>query len=174
MSRRCPISLTATVGLACLLIACVIDEKPSALRHVPPLPQATLPVPVPALDLNQVAGGRQIYQANCATCHGATAQGAPNWKKPDAEGNYPAPPHDDSGHTWHHPDHQIYEIIRDGFADPLKPGSPRTMPPFGDKLSQADIDAVIAYFKSLWSTDARDFQWRVTNNNFRPTLTPSH
>ncbi len=138
----------------------------------PPLPQETLPVPVPTLDRNQIAAGRAIYVTHCASCHGPNAEGAPNWKTPDADFNFPPPPHDDTGHTWHHSDQVLFEITRDGFADPLKPGSPKRMPPFGDKLNDADIRAVIAYFKSLWSRDSREFQWRVTNNNFEPTATP--
>ncbi|MBI3741812.1 MAG: cytochrome c [Chloroflexi bacterium] len=154
-----------------LLVACGISTRSS---NIPPLPQETLPIPVPSLDANKVNIGRRVYQANCANCHGANAEGAPNWKTPDADFNFPPPPHDDTGHTWHHADKLLFEIIRDGFADPLKPDSPKRMPPFGDKLSDEDIRVVIEYFKSLWSRDSREFQWRVTNNNFQPTQTPSH
>src|SRR5581483_12367208 len=55
-----------------------------------------------ALDPNQVGRGRQVYVQNCARCHGQNAEGAPNWQQPDALGNLPPPPHDDSGHTWRH------------------------------------------------------------------------
>lgn len=160
--------LATVLVLLLLSTACL-----GSARNVPPLPEETLPVPVPTLDLRRVTEGRRIYQANCASCHGANAEGAPNWKTPDAQFNFPPPPHDGSGHTWHHPDRVLFEITRDGFADPLKPGSEKRMPPFGDKLSEAEIRAVIEYFKSLWTTDEREFQWRVTNNNFEPTMTPS-
>jgi mono/diheme cytochrome c family protein len=124
----------------------------------------TLP-PLPTLDAAEVALGRQIYLEQCAVCHGQNAEGQPNWKQPDANGNMPAPPHDDSGHTWHHADELLYEITRDGFRDPLKPpDSPLTMPAFGDKLSEAEIRAVITYFKSLWSEESRLFQWQVTQH----------
>lgn len=155
--------------LLIFLPACISRSN----SNIPPLPQETLPVPVPTLDLRQVNEGRKIYLLYCASCHGANAEGAPNWRTPDVEGNFPAPPHDDTGHTWHHSDKLLFEIIRDGFADPLKPDVPKRMQPFGDKLSDADIRAVIAYFKSLWSRVPREFQWRVTNNNFQPTQTPS-
>jgi mono/diheme cytochrome c family protein len=129
----------------------------------------TLP-PLPALDPAEVALGRQLYAEQCAVCHGQKAEGQPNWKQPDANGNMPAPPHDDSGHTWHHADGLLYAIIRDGFRDPLKPpDSPLTMPAFGDKLSDAEIRAVIAYFKSLWSEESRLFQWEVTQQQPFPT-----
>jgi mono/diheme cytochrome c family protein len=57
--------------------------------------------------------------------------------------------------------------------DPLRPGSPLRMPAFGGKLSDADIRAVIEYFKSLWSDENRQWQWEQTLNDFAPTLTPS-
>lgn len=129
----------------------------------------TLP-PLPTLDPAEVALGWQVYVEQCATCHGQNAEGQPNWKQPDANGNMPGPPHDDSGHTWHHADGLLYDIIRDGFRDPLKPpDSPLTMPAFGDKLSEAEIRAVIAYFKSLWSEESRLFQWEVTQQQPFPT-----
>lgn len=158
--------------IACLWLVLIISacaESATPLTN----PQGTPLPPIPTLDPKQVSVGKQIYQANCAVCHGANAEGAPNWKTPDAQGNYPAPPHNDTGHTWHHSDRVLYEIIRDGFADPLRPGSPKRMPPFGDKLTDADIRAVIAYFKSLWSREHRAFQWEVTIEDFSPTPTPS-
>ncbi len=134
----------------------------------------TLP-PLPTLDPAEVALGRQVYVKHCSACHGSKAEGAtPNWKQPDAKGNMPAPPHDDTGHTWHHADGLLYEIIRDGFRDPLKPpDSPLTMPAFGDKLSDAETRAVIIYFKSLWSEQSRLFQWQVTQQQPFPTVTPN-
>lgn len=141
----------------------------------PPLgtPTPTLP-PLPALDPAEVALGRQVYVENCAVCHGPNAEGQPNWKQPDANGNFPPAPHDDTGHTWHHADGLLYEIIRDGFRDPLKPpDSPLLMPAFGDKLSDTEIRGVITYFKSLWSEQSRLFQWQVTQQQPFPTVTPA-
>jgi len=133
----------------------------------------TLP-PLPTLNPDEVALGRQVYLEQCATCHGQNAEGQPNWKQPDANGNLPAPPHDDSGHTWHHADGLLYEIIRDGFRDPLKPpASPLTMPAFGDQLNDAEIRAVITYFKNLWSEESRLFQWEVTRQQPFPTVAPT-
>jgi mono/diheme cytochrome c family protein len=133
----------------------------------------TLP-PLPALDSAEVALGRQVYVEQCAACHGQNAEGQPNWKQPDANGNMSAPPHDDSGHTWHHADGLLYEIIRDGFRDPFKPpDSPLTMPAFGDKLSDAEIRAMITYFKSLWTEKSRSFQWEVTQQQPFSTVTPT-
>lgn len=51
-----------------------------------------------------VADGRKLYDQACASCHGAMLEGQPNWRQRKADGRLPAPPHDPSGHTWHHPD----------------------------------------------------------------------
>lgn len=136
-------------------------------------PDVTPQPPRPTLDLEQVQRGREIYQANCATCHGLNAEGAPNWATPGPDGLYPAPPQADSGHTWHHSDRVLYEAIYNGMADPLKPGSPLRMPAWGGKLSDVEIRAMIEYFKSLWNEDHRRWQWEQTVTDLAPTPTPS-
>lgn len=143
----------------------------------PPTPlvnQYGTPVPpLPTLDAAQVARGKQIYQANCARCHGEDGVGDPNWKIPDANLNYPPPPHNDDGHTWHHSDRVLYEAIRDGLRDPLKPNSELRMPAFGNTLNDADINALLAYFKSLWTREHREFQYLRTTEDVPPTITPA-
>ena len=136
-----------------------------------PAQVATPLPPLPTLDLAMVQQGKEVYQANCATCHGAEAEGAPNWATPSPDGLTQAPPHDDSGHTWHHSDRVLYETIYGGMGDPLKPGSPLRMPAFGDKLSDKEIRAVIEYLKSLWNVENRRWQGEQTLNDFAPTPT---
>ena len=126
----------------------------------------------PTLDAAQVDRGRVIYQQQCASCHGANAEGAPQWPTLAADGLPPAPPQDDSGHTWHHADRVLYETIHMGMNDPLRPGSPLRMPAFGDKLGDAEIGALIDYFKSLWAAEHRQWQWDETRKDFAPTPTP--
>lgn len=165
------VTILAIVGL--ILMACggAASSETPATRSMTPTP--TLP-PLPTLDSDEVALGRQVYVEQCAACHGQNAEGQPNWQQPDANTNMPAPPHDDSGHTWHHADGVLYEIIRDGFRDPLKPpGSPLTMPAFGDKLSDAEIRAVLTYFKSLWSEESRLYQWEATQQQPFPAVAPT-
>jgi mono/diheme cytochrome c family protein len=120
-----------------------------------------------ALDPNQVARGRQVYIQNCARCHGQNAEGAPNWQQPDARGDLPPPPHDDSGHTWRHSDAQLAEIIRNGLRDRFNKTPELTMPPFKGQLTDEEIAAVITYFKSLWSVEHRAYQ---EEQNQRPPM----
>jgi mono/diheme cytochrome c family protein len=122
-------------------------------------------VTYPTLDAAQVAQGREVYRQHCAVCHGPSAEGAPNWRVPGPDGFYPPPPHDDTGHTWHHPDRVLYEAIHDGLRDPLKPDSPLRMPAWGDKLREDEIRAVIEYFKSLWTVEHRQYQWERTQDD---------
>ena len=102
-------------------------------------------VPRSAVDPAFVARGSEVYQKNCASCHGGMAQGAPNWQRPGPDGKYPAPPLNGSAHAWHHPQAALRMTIRDGTA---RLGG--NMPAWKDKLSDQDIDAVIAWMQSLW------------------------
>jgi mono/diheme cytochrome c family protein len=129
--------------------------------------------PLPTLDTVQVERGRALYVQYCTDCHGARAEGAPGWPTPVADGLPPAPPHDDSGHTWHHPDRVLDGTIRVGMGDPLRPALPLRMPAFGDQISDADIRAVIVYFKSLWTEEHRRYQMKETEKDFAPTPTAS-
>lgn len=168
MNRKVKIFLLAPI-LALLLIVAgyTAIQKPTPYTN----PQGTPYPPVPSTDRTQVRQGKQVYQATCAVCHGANAEGAPNWMTPDAQGNFLSPPHVDSGHTWHHSDRVLYEMIRDGMNDPLRPDSAFRMPAFGNRLSDAEIRAVIAYFQSLWSPEHREYQWEQTVDDFLPTPT---
>lgn len=126
--------------------------------------------PVSALDPGEVALGREVYLNNCAACHGANAQGAPNWSEPDVNGNLPPPPHDDSGHTWRHSDAELAGIIQNGMRDVFNNTPELTMPPFQDKLTAEEINVVITYFKSLWSPEHRRYQ--EEQNQQAPMATP--
>ncbi len=149
-------------GISVLLTACrgqIQPQTPGFNSISAPLPTA---MPLPTLDTEEVARGRQIYLQYCASCHGPNAEGTPDWEQPDERGNLPPPPHDDSGHTWRHGDEELSRIIRDGWRDPFNQTPELTMPPFKDALSDAEIRAVITYFKSLWSEEHRRWQWEET------------
>lgn len=104
-------------------------------------------------DQDQVARGRAVYADFCASCHGDRLQGQPDWKTRNADGRLPAPPHDASGHTWHHPDEMLFRITKGGIAAIAPPGYESDMPGFGEALPDADIWAVLAFIKSRWPAD---------------------
>jgi mono/diheme cytochrome c family protein len=103
----------------------------------------------------QVATGRTLYAEHCASCHGASLEGQPDWRTRKADGRMPAPPHDASGHTWHHPDETLFAITRDGLAKHAPPGYQTDMPGFGGTLSDEQIRAVLAFIKSTWPSEVR-------------------
>ncbi|PZU14357.1 MAG: cytochrome C, partial [Citromicrobium sp.] len=82
-----------------------------------------------------IALGQRLYAENCASCHGADLEGQPDWQTPLENGRYPAPPHDETGHTWHHADPLLERIIRDGTAAVVGDGYESDMPGFGDVMS---------------------------------------
>ncbi len=100
-------------------------------------------------DPQQVAMGAQVYQRHCATCHGAQAEGAPDWRYRDEEGMFPPPPLNGSGHAWHHPRAWLKEMILNGSP----PGQGR-MPAWQGKLSVEETEAVIEWFMSQWPEPA--------------------
>jgi len=104
-------------------------------------------------DAARVALGERVYVQNCASCHGAKLEGQPNWQSRRANGRLPAPPHDDSGHTWHHPDSLNFKVTKNGVVPPYAPqGYESDMPAFGDRLSDDEIWAVLAFIKSRWTS----------------------
>ena len=113
-------------------------------------------------DPDQVARGGAIYAEACASCHQADLKGEPNWRQPKADGTLPAPPHDDSGHTWHHGDHFLFGYTKFGGKAYAPEGFQSAMPGFEASLSDADIWAVLAFIKSKWSPEARAQQERIS------------
>ena len=128
------IRLLTAIGCAALLSACG-DGAPR----------------IDAQDAKNVAAGEAIYARHCAACHGAHLEGQPNWRRRLPNGRLPAPPHDASGHTWHHPDTLLFGIVKNGLVPPYAPaGYASDMPAFGGVLSDEQILAVLAYIQSRW------------------------
>lgn len=105
---------------------------------------------LPYRDADRVANGQQLYRDYCAACHGADLEGQENWKEPDADGFLPAPPHDATGHTWHHADGLLIAIVAQG-TEAIVGGNYRSnMTGFSDQLTEEEILDVLAYIKSTW------------------------
>lgn len=117
----------------------------------------------------QVARGKPVYDQRCASCHGARLEGQPNWQDKLPNGRMPAPPHDASGHTWHHPDSVLFGITKQGLV-PGKYAPPKyesDMPAFAGTLSDGEIWSVLAYIKSSWPPDIRKAQHEMTRERDR-------
>lgn len=128
--------LTATIAV--ILAACTAASPPAASPETLQL-------------------GARLYAENCQTCHG-DRQG---------KGRIPAAPsHGPDGHTWHHSDRNLREVILNGATEMTEqmrrmmgvPDDAPRMPAWKDKLSQDDINAILAYIKTFWTDEQRQLQ----------------
>ncbi|MFK7866409.1 MAG: cytochrome c [Alphaproteobacteria bacterium] len=106
--------------------------------------------------------GESLYLDHCASCHGIKLQGEPNWQTPNPDGTMPAPPHDVSGHSWHHPDDVLFAYTKlggKGYMKKLGAHDPQSnMPSYDGILSDHQIWRIIHYIKSTWPDDIREMQ----------------
>ena len=133
----------AAFFMALLLSACDGDVEIGGM----PVPEA----PARKMDAQQIALGEEVFMASCATCHGANAEGDENWRQRDADGHYPAPPLNGSGHAWHH----SLEVLKDSISNGSLKGKGK-MPAWKGKLSKQEIEATIAWFQSQWPQPVYD------------------
>jgi len=115
----------------------------------------TKPGRIDPADARLVALGREVYAKHCASCHGANLEGQPDWRSRGPNGRMPAPPHDASGHTWHHPGDVLFGIVKEGVQKYAPPGYQSDMPAYAGVLSDEQIVAVLSYVKSTWPADVR-------------------
>ena len=137
------VSISTIVALA----ACSGTEVPSST----PMPTIQTPPAVDAaIEPASTPGkgsveGSDLYAANCQVCHGDSN---------GAGGRGGAPIHNDRGHTWHHPDAQLRGWVLNGKLGSGSAG----MPALGDKLTEPEVDAILTFIKSWWTTEQRDSQ----------------
>ncbi len=108
-----------------------------------------------------VSLGAEVYKKYCAGCHGANLEGQPNWRNRGADGLLPAPPHDDTGHTWHHPDKVLFEITKYGVQRFAGADYKSAMPAYENVLTDQEIIGVLSYIKSRWSPQVRKRHDRI-------------
>jgi S-disulfanyl-L-cysteine oxidoreductase SoxD len=139
------------LGLAAIAVA-----GATALFYIEKPPAST----IDPTDAARVARGKAVYTTHCAGCHGAALEGQPEWRKRLPNGRLPAPPHDGSGHTWHHPDAVLVDIVKNGLVPgrTAPDGYQSDMPAYAQVLSDEDIAAVLAYIKSAWPPEALAMQ----------------
>ena len=108
-----------------------------------------------------IVAGELLYAENCAVCHGANLEGQEDWRSPGEDGRLPAPPHDESGHTWHHGDQVLFEYTMLGGRELMAAQGlefDSGMPGFGEQLSDEDIWNIIGYIKSTWPERIQEMQ----------------
>lgn len=144
--------IAIVIAASVLLVAC--EQPANNAKNETAQQPATPPTQEPAVparnfDIAQLRRGAEVYEQNCAACHGVKGEGAPNWRQRDANDRFPPPPLTGGGHTWHHPLSALRYTIRHGTQ-----AIGGSMPAWKDKLSDADINAVIAWFQSQWPDEA--------------------
>lgn len=128
----------ATLSLGVLLFACGTDDKEPAAAETAASPAV-------------LAQGESLYAANCARCHGFGTGGSIT--------DIP-PPHNANGHTWHHPDQQLTDIVLNGLDFAVE--GQQTMPAFKGQLTPEQVQAILAYIKTWWTGEQRSYQATVT------------
>ncbi|MEJ2014666.1 MAG: cytochrome c [Limibacillus sp.] len=126
-----------------------------------PLLLSALASVVFALPVRAEPDGQALYLQHCASCHGAALEGEPDWRTRKPDGKLPAPPHDESGHTWHHPDPQLFAITKYGI-EALVPNYASDMGGYEEILSDQEIWAVLDYIKSQWPEEVRKQRAEIT------------
>lgn len=94
--------------------------------------------------------GQEVYVNQCAGCHGIDLQGQTGWQIRDKDGFLPAPPHDETGHTWHHSDTLLFSMTKYGIQHLAGESYKSRMPAYQGVLSDGEIIAVLSYIKSKW------------------------
>jgi mono/diheme cytochrome c family protein len=112
--------------------------------------------------------GARIYAESCASCHGPDLEGQPDWQRRLPSGRIPAPPHDASGHTWHHGDAILFRLVKEGVAAVVGGGYESDMPGFAGTLSDEEIHAVLAFIKSTWPERQRVYQAAISAQESAP------
>jgi len=125
MNRLCSIFLISLLPLASAFAEPAVNDR--------------------GVSFEQFTRGGQLFQQHCAECHGAAAQGAPNWRSKGPDGKYGAPPLNGTGHAWHHSRAALEKTVRDGTQ-----AIGGSMPSWKDRLGAEDTDSIIGWIVSRW------------------------
>jgi mono/diheme cytochrome c family protein len=112
-----------------------------------------------------VAVGADVYSEHCASCHGANLEGEPGWQRRKPDGKLPAPPHNETGHTWHHDEATLFAITKYGTAKAANLVDYESdMPIYDGVLTDEEIIAVLSFIKSTWPAAIRERHDGSANN----------
>lgn len=136
-------ALTAIVAVALSVSACGDSDRSATEEYA-----------------SVVDEGAALYATHCAACHGGNLEGDPNWMTPNADGSYNPPPQNGTGHTWHHGDPTLVQLISQG-----SPFRESKMPAFGDVLTEEQIVSILEFFRSNWGEQERAFQQQATERD---------
>jgi len=143
-----PVAALALVGVAVGTLVVVTQTTQAQDRPIMP----------ETVDIEQ---GAALYAESCAACHGTDLQGQPDWRSAAVDGILPAPPHDETGHTWHHSDSILFDYTRLGGREALAQQGlefDSGMPEFGETLTDAEIWNILAFIQSTWPERQRNVQ----------------
>ncbi len=148
-ANKITITLIAFILIICAVgITILIQDKPTVF--------------VSNDQILTIATGEKLYQQNCASCHGTNLEGQPNWYSKKADGTFPAPPHDETGHTWHHDDETLFNYTKLGGEGMAKQSGYKNqnsgMPAYKNGLSDNEIISILNHIKSTWPQEIRDIQ----------------
>ncbi|HXY98577.1 MAG TPA: c-type cytochrome [Stellaceae bacterium] len=138
------LSIAGVLGAAVLAVWLALPHAAASGAHL-----------ANADDVAAVVHGKELYKRYCASCHGHTLRGQPLWQLLDAFAGRRAPAHDETGHTWQHPDEDLFHMTKYGRFESSPPDRVSSMPAFKNVLGDQDILAVIAFIKARWPLGLR-------------------
>jgi mono/diheme cytochrome c family protein len=154
----------AALAMLVLLAACErrAHEEPRSPAPTP-APQtgptaSTSASATPQFSTQSLSRGAALYAENCLQCHGPEAQGHPDWQTAGKGEFIAAPPLNGTGNASKRTRAQLIATIKNGAS---RDGTP-AMPAYKDRLTDADIDSIIAWLQTLWSPDVYQ-QWLKAN-----------
>jgi mono/diheme cytochrome c family protein len=124
-----------------------------------PAPPVPLAATDPRFPIEPAAGsvlvtGKTLYERFCASCHGIDGEG----EQPDPLAPGAAPPHDATGHTWHHADQQNFLTVWQGRSVAGE------MPGYYARLTPDEMISILAYIKTWWQPDQLENQMELTRS----------
>lgn len=112
-----------------------------------------------------LARAARVYAANCAGCHGDKMQGQADWRHVNAQGRLPAPPLDGTGHAWRHGNAELLHIMKFSVLDQAGADYKTDMPAFDGKLSDDDLNGLVALIRDTWPAGVQAAQSFLNPNH---------